>query len=112
MTNNDIDVKIALIETRLSNLEDKLNDTLVELKKDMNEIRTTMTSISNLILTQSWQKEELVKINNRIDLIDTKTSKYDLIIHQAQGAGKSMWVVWVIFGASIVSILQEIIKAL
>lgn len=112
MTQHDIDVKIALIETRLSNLEDKLNDTLAELKKDMNEIRTTMASISNLILTQSWQKDELVKINNRIDLIDSKTTKYDLIIHQAQGAGKFMWIVWIVFGATGISILQAIIKSL
>ena len=104
----DLQLRLGQMESRLKNLEEKVETFLVELRDDMKEIKASTSLISTIVVDQKYHKEEVNKLTQRVIELETFQKTVDAYHNKIEGAKQFAWILWGLLTSGVVTALLKI----
>ena len=89
------------METKLNNLEEKVDTFLNELRSDMKDIKASTGLISTIMIDQNYYKESLARSFKRIEDLEKFQKEVDAYHNKIDGAKGFAWALWIILSSSV-----------
>lgn len=86
--------RLSQLETKLLSVEQRMEDLLSEIRRDMSEIKAATSHITALVVRQDQYKEDLHRAFRRIEDLEKFETRTDAYVNKVEGAKQLAWVLW------------------